>query len=146
MKYAGKQERRLERHRMHLLASSCGGFTLLEILVALVLLSIAMVAIFQLFSANMKGLAASEDYVHAVLTAESKMRETLDEDKLEEKSWAENTEDGYRIEGVIKPVDTERTDNLPVKLLEIDLTVRWTKGEREKSLTLKTLKLIVKEV
>jgi len=40
----------------------------------------------------------------------------------------------------------DRTDNLQVKLLQIDLTLRWVKGAKEKSLTLSTMKIMKKEI
>lgn len=122
------------------------GFTLLEVLVALALLGIALVVIFQLFSANLRGLAASDDYANAVIKAESKMREILDDDTLEEKSWSETTQDGYRVEAAVTDAAAARTDNLQVKLLEINLAVHWTSGARERTFTLKTMKLVKKQV
>ena len=124
--------------------SSGNGFTLLEVLVALAVLGIALVAVFQLFSANLRGLAASDDYANAVIKAESKMREILDEDTLEEKTWSETTEDGYTIDTAVTGVETERTENLQVKLLEITLAVHWRSGVRERTFTLKTMKLVNK--
>ena len=124
--------------------SSGDGFTLLEVLVALAVLGIALVAVFQLFSANLRGLAASDDYANAVIKAESKMREILDEDTLEEKTWSETTEDGYTIDTAVTGVETERTENLQVKLLEITLAVHWRSGVRERTFTLKTMKLVNK--
>jgi general secretion pathway protein I len=136
-----------KRDRGHLTSGPCeGGFTLLEVLVALAVLSIALVAVFELFSANLKGIAASDDYVSAVLRAESKMREILDDDKLTEKSWGEATDDGYRMDATVADAATDRTENLQVKLLEITLTVHWTRGTKERSLTLKTMKLVEKQV
>jgi len=136
-----------KRDRRQLTSSPCeNGFTLLEVLVALAVLSIALVAVFELFSANLKGIAASDDYVSAVLRAESKMREILDDDKLTEKSWGEATDDGYRMDATVADAATDRTENLQVKLLEITLTVHWTRGTKERSLTLKTMKLVEKQV
>jgi general secretion pathway protein I len=122
------------------------GFTLLEVLVALALLSIAMAVILQLFSANLKGIAASDDYLNAVLKAESKLRDILDDDKLTEKSLEDFTDEGYKIETVITGTSDDRTENLPVTLLEINLTVRWTKGLKERALTLRTMKLVKKQI
>lgn len=136
-----------KRNRGHLTwGAREGGFTLLEVLVALALLSIALVAVFELFSANLKGITASDDYVSAVLRAESKMREILDDDKLTEKSWSEATDGGYRMDATVADAATDRTENLQVKLLEITLTVHWTRGIKERSLTLKTMKLVEKQV
>ena len=113
---------------------------------ALAVLGIALVAVFQLFSANLRGLAASGDYANAVIEAESKMREILDEDTLEEKTWSETTPDGYTIDAAVTGVETERTENLQVKLLQIILTVHWRSGARERTFTLKTMKLVSKPI
>jgi prepilin-type N-terminal cleavage/methylation domain-containing protein len=120
-----------------------GGFTLLEVLVAIAILGIAITVVIQLFSANLRAISASGDYVSASIKAESKMREILsDENKLIEESFSESTNDGYIIDVSINNVLNERTDNLMVRLLEINLTVHWTRGIKEKSLTLKTMKLV----
>ena len=122
------------------------GFTLLEVLVAMVLLSIALVAIFELFSTNMRGIAKSDDYSNAVMLGESKMREILDDDNLTEKTWEETTEDGYRINAVVSNSANDRTENLPIRLLEINLTVSWIKDSKERSLNLRTLKMVHKQI
>lgn len=122
------------------------GFTVLEVLVALALLSIVLVVIFQLFSANLNGISKADDYVYAVIKAESIMRDILDDDKLEEKSFSGTTEDGYRFNAEITGTATEKTEKLQVKLLEIRLTVTWTRGMNEKSLSVKTMKVIPKKV
>jgi len=123
-----------------------GGFTLLEVLVAIAILGIAVTVVLQLFSANLRAISVSGDYVSATTKAEAKMREILSDDKLSEKSSSETTDDGYRIDVSITDALKERTDNLQVRLLEIDLTVHWTRGTKEKSLTLKTMKVVNKEI
>ncbi|HXW68938.1 MAG TPA: prepilin-type N-terminal cleavage/methylation domain-containing protein [Dissulfurispiraceae bacterium] len=122
------------------------GFTLLEILVALALLGIALLVIVQLFSADLRGIAVSDDYVVAVARAESMMRELLDDDKLSEMEWSESADDGYRIHASVKESLKDRTENLQVRLLDIGLTVDWTKGGRDRSVTLSTQKVMNKEV
>jgi prepilin-type N-terminal cleavage/methylation domain-containing protein len=123
---------------------SMEGFTLLEILVALALLGIALLVIVQLFSADLRGISVSEDYVVAVAKAESRIRELLDDDKLSEKDWSEFADDGYRIDASVKESLKERSENLQVKLLDIAVTVYWTKGMRERSMSLRTMKMINK--
>lgn len=122
------------------------GFTLLEILVALAIMSIALVVVFQLFSANMKGITASGEYIHAAMLAQSKMREILDDDKLAPKAWSDVTDDGHQIDASVTKADDKRTENLPVELLKIDVTVHWMMGSREKTITLETMKLVKKQV
>jgi type II secretion system protein I len=121
------------------------GFTLLEVLVATAILGIAVAVVLQLFSANLRALSLSDDYVSATKRAEAKMREILDEPALAETSFGETTADGYRTDVSVTNALPERTENLPVKLLEVSLTVHWTKGMKERSLSLKTMKLVRKE-
>lgn len=122
------------------------GFTLLEVLVALAILGIAITVVLQLFSANLRSIAASEDYISAVTTAEARLRDILDDEELSEKSWSETTSDGYRMDVTVSDALTERTDNLQVKALIIDLTIRWVKGVKENSINLKTMKSVEKKV
>lgn len=122
------------------------GFTLLEILVAIAVLGIAITVVIQLFSANLRAISASADYVSAATRAEAKMREILDDDKISEKSLSEITDDGYRIDVSINDVLKERTENLQVRLLEIVLTVHWTRGTKDRSLTFRTMKVAKKEI
>jgi general secretion pathway protein I len=122
------------------------GFTLLEVLVALAILGIAVTVIIQLFSANLRTLSASEDYVSASLQGAAKMRALLDDKDLDEKAWTEISPEGYRLDIDVKEGLTDRTEMLPVKLLDIALTIQWTKGNRVRSMTFQTLKLVKKEI
>jgi len=122
------------------------GFTLLEVLVSLAILGIAITIILQLFSANLRALSTSEDYVSAVIVAEAKMREILDDEDLSEKSWSEVTDDGYMLDVSITETLEDRTDDLRVQLLEVALTVHWAKGTKERALTLKTTKVVSREI
>jgi hypothetical protein len=72
------------------------------------------------------------------------MREILAEASLAETSWREITEDGYGIEVSIAEVLKERTDNLLIKMMEVNLTLRWREGMKERSLYLKAQKLVDK--
>lgn len=122
------------------------GFTLLEVLVAMALLSVALVAILQLFSINLRAIATSEDFAKAVMRAEATMRDVLDDDDIAEKSSSETTPDGYRIDVAITNAEEKRTENLPLKLLQISLTVHWKDGVKERALTLKTMKAVTKKI
>jgi prepilin-type N-terminal cleavage/methylation domain-containing protein len=122
------------------------GFTLLEVLVAVSIMGIAIAVILQLFSANLRNISDSSDYVAAATRAEIKMRKVLDNKGLMEKSYSETTDDGYRTDIAITETLKERTENLQVRLFEIALTVRWTKGTKEKSMTLRSMKVVRKEI
>lgn len=129
-----------------LIIDSHKGFTLLEILVALSILGIAITVLLQLFSANLRSLSVSEDYVFAVSKAEAKMREILDDKDLSEKSWTEITDDGYRMDVSINEGLKDRTENLQVRIFEVTLSLSWTKNTKNKSLTLRTMKVVNKKI
>ena len=118
------------------------GFTLLEVLVATAVLGIAITVVLQLFSANLRSISLSGDYITAAATAEAKMREILDDDALSEKSYSEITDDGYRMDISVTDTLKDRTENLDVRLLEIDLTIHWVRGIKERSFSLRTLKVV----
>jgi general secretion pathway protein I len=131
--------------RFTALLDSHKGFTLIEVLAAMALLGIAITIVLQLFSADLGAISASGDYISASTKAAAKMREILADDNLSERSFSEITDDGYRMDVSITDALKERTENLQVRLLEIDLTVHWIKGINEKSITMRTMKVVSKE-
>ena len=118
------------------------GFTLIEILASLTLIGLAVVYLVQLFSANLRTIGTSQDYMEALTRAEAVMREITERDKIEEASWQEETEQGYRVAVSVSEAEKERTEDLPVKLLRIEMTFSWETASRKKSLTLRSLKVV----
>jgi prepilin-type N-terminal cleavage/methylation domain-containing protein len=123
---------------------SARGFTLMEIMVALTVMGFAVVYIVQLFSSNLRLIGTSQDYMAALTQAEAVMREIVESDKIEEKSWKEETDQGFQVEVSISETLKERTENLPIKLLQVEMIFSWEKALRKKSLILKTLKVLNK--
>ena len=123
---------------------SARGFTLMEIMVALTVMGFAVVYLVQLFSSNLRMIGTSQDYMAALTQAEAVMREIVESDKIDEKSWKEETEQGFQVEVSVSEALKERTENLPIKLLQIEMVFSWEKALRKKSLTLKTLKVVNK--
>ncbi len=101
------------------------GFTLLEVLVALAILSLAVVTVIQLFGQGLRLLKVSGDYQQAVLLADQKAREV--------ETVREGTESGQ--EGIFEwerratvtpvPEDLTVTSPSPVRLFQITVQVRW---------------------
>jgi general secretion pathway protein I len=122
------------------------GFTLLEVLVAFVLLVTVVTVILQLFSANIKALSVSEDYASAIVRAESKMREILDNEQLAENVWSETSPEGYRFDITVAKAYEARTKDMPMKILEIGVTMSWKMRGKDKSLILSTMKAVKPQV
>jgi general secretion pathway protein I len=72
------------------------GFTLLETLVAMMILSVALVVIFQLFSEALNTGHISESHTRAVWHAREKMDELLLYETLSQEIQEGDFEDGYR--------------------------------------------------
>ena len=122
------------------------GFTLLEILVAMAIMAIAVTLVLQLFSVNLRAVSFAGGMSSAAIRGEDRLREILAAPTLMESSWGEVSEDGYRLDISIAELLKERTDNLPVKLMEVSLTIYWIEGQKERSLNLKSQKMADKTV
>lgn len=132
------------RNKCRLIVKDRQGFTILEIMVALVLIAIVIVSVIQLSSANLRNLASTNDQVDALIFANSKMREILDLEKIEDKSWNETDDYGYSYEITIAENWKERTDSLAIKMEEITLVTSWVVSNKKKQIILKTLKVVSK--
>jgi general secretion pathway protein I len=135
-----------EMRKTHTILRRKDGFTLLEVLVAFVLLATTLTVILQLFSSNIKALSVSEDYASAVVRVESKMREILDNEQLAENAWSETSPEGYRFDVIVAKAYEERTKDLPIKVLEIGVTMSWKAGGKDRSLTINTMKAVKPQV
>lgn len=124
---AGTAERRASRSR---------GFTLLEVLVALAVFSIALVVVMEVFSANLRNLSVSEQQVYATARAESMMRERIAAERISDAPDSGQTEDGYRYRFQVVKILEDRFRPIPVDLYQISLTVSWTEGRHERSISL----------
>ena len=124
-----------------------GGFALIEILVAVSVLAISLVVIFQLFSGGLKSRKLSEQYARGVFHAREKMAEILLIPELSEGEIQGEFEDAYEWQAVITRVVSEEGEekNLPVNLMSIWMRINWREGEKEKSFVIGTLKAVEKE-
>ena len=127
-----------------------GGFTLMETLVAMMLLSISMVVVLQLFSGGLKSGKLADDYTRAVFFAREKMEEFLLKTEFEEGSYEGEFDDvyGWKVEVVLVEEEEELGETAkppPVDLYNVSVSVVWMSGEREKSYRIDTLQIAEKK-
>ncbi|MGO9379898.1 MAG: type II secretion system protein [Dissulfurispiraceae bacterium] len=122
------------------------GFTLLEILVAFSLIGIVLVVVMQIFSAGLRSLSISDSYVNASARAEAVMRNILEDDDFPNVTMSGSTLDGYRFNAVIAKGYEDRTQALNVDLYQVEVTLYWNDGVRERSMSLNTLKVMEKKL
>jgi general secretion pathway protein I len=108
-------------------ARRCAGFTLLEVLVALAILSLAVVAVIQGFAQGLRLLKVAGDHQQAILLADQKAREVVvpleGQDRGQEGAF-----DWERTVTIVKAPELERTPGAKWRIYQIDVKVRW--GER----------------
>lgn len=128
--------------------SGSGGFTLLEVLIAFAILSVAVVSLIELTSQGLRLLKVSGDHQQAVLLADRIARETqVNSDEVKPDAAAVDTgEDGNfawerRIERLPLPEELEPKQTLPGKevpgLYAVSVAVRWGRGQSVQVATLR---------
>ena len=131
------------------------GFSLLEVLVAFVILALVGTALFRLFSGALGNASAADDLSRAVLVAESVLAEAAATQPLRESTQSGTADDG-RIEWTtrIAPYaapgvnpDTERgSESLPLRLYRVSVEVAFpaANGGR-RTLALATTRIAAKD-
>ena len=115
------------------------GFTLLEVLVALAILSLAVVAVIQGVAQSLRLLKLSGDYQRAMLLADQKVREVLAPEAQRE----HGEETNFRWERVIRPVEaaelTPPSGPPRWRVFEITVRVIWDERRQIELATLRTV-------
>lgn len=123
---------------------TCQGMTLIEVLVAFIVLSLTMAVIMQIFSGGMRNARLAESYSRAVFLAESKMATVGLERPLAfgEENGLAGEDMQWRVS--ITPAEDDATTNaqlLPVRLYRVRVTAAWGDDGRERQVELTSLRL-----
>ena len=139
-------------HRLRCRAgASERGFSLLEVLVAFVILSLVATALFNLFGGALRNASASEEWSRALLVAQSRLAEAANVQPLKEGTTGGTEPDG-RIawQAVVAPYvppdanpDLERaSETMTTRLYRINVDVSFAGGDgRDRTVSLSTLKI-----
>jgi general secretion pathway protein I len=124
---------------------ACRGFSLLEVLVAFIILALALGVLMRIFSGGLGNIGAAEHYSRAVAIAESKLVAAGVESPLTEGENSGEEEPGYtwrtsvqRYQAGTPPIEA----TLPVDLYQVEVSVTWdataTKPRSLRFVTLRT--------
>jgi len=127
------------------------GFSLLEVLVAFVILALVATALFGLFGGALRNASASEEWSRALLVAQSRLAEAANVQPLREGTTAGTEPDG-RIswQSVVAPYvapdanpDLERaSETLTTRLFRVTVDLRYAGDDgRDRTLSLSTVRL-----
>lgn len=97
------------------------GFTLLEVMVAMAILGIAIVFIFQLFSITLRSAKKAEDYTKALFHARALLDEAYALQEFSEGTDTVEFEDGFKGTKTITLAESTET----TEVYEIKIQVTW---------------------
>jgi general secretion pathway protein I len=128
-----------------------GGFTLVEVVVAMAILGISLVLVIELFSGGLRLARASEEYTVAGQLAREKMEELALNNQFEEGIKEGEFDSTYRWQVEVKKIDlllfSKETDyRPPVDLFQVQIRIIWKSGSQERITRIETYKAVKPEL
>lgn len=124
------------------------GFTLLEVMVALTILGIGFVVIFQLFSMGLNSMERSENYTKAVIYAKEKLNEMIampePQEGIKEGSSGKDNEFSWKA-AALRYDTASFAKEPPFTIYQLTADVTWQEGLKQKNVHLETLKTVMKK-
>ena len=126
-----------------------GGFTLLEVVVAFVLLALTLVTVFQIFSTGLARAGELDEHSRALVVAQSRLATVGMEQKLEgpAETRGESEDRKYRWTLTVAPYEEAPEPGAPqpmssLQMYRVDAFVTWDGSDgRARNLKLSTLTL-----
>lgn len=135
-----------------------GGFTLIEILVAVTILAVTISSLYRVFGGTLYTIKTAEGYARATVLAERMMNEIL----YENESFAPETSNGgfegnerfkweSEIEEYVAPIGRAEEDTIynnqlgDIVTYKVSVKVAWMEGQKEQRLELATLKTVLEQ-
>ena len=124
----------------------CRGFSLIEVLVAFSILVMMLAVVLRIFSGGLRNAALASEYSRAASAAESVVARIGSEIPVAEGQHGGQVQgtgfrwhvDMHRFQQANDDKDRERRGRAP--LYRVDVAVRWGEGQRQRSVTLSTLR------
>ena len=120
------------------------GFSLIEVLVAFMILAMSLTVIYRIFSGGLRNVAVSEDYARAVLVAESQLSAIGITEPLERGVSSGEWGERFRWERVVENYQPwEQDKQLTTKLLAYMITVNvdWEHAGQTRQISLNSVRL-----
>ena len=120
------------------------GYTLVEVLVAFVILALTLTVLMRIFSGGLRNVSVSSDYATATLIAESRLAATGVDEPL--RPGEASGSEGERFEWTVSVQDYEpwpgyRSAAKGVGAYRVDVRVEWPHGDNTRSVALSTVRL-----
>lgn len=120
------------------------GMTLIEVLVAFVLLSLTLAVIFHIFAGGFRNARLAEEYSRAVFLAESRLAAVGIESGLAPGETTGAQDQGFSWRMIVTPVEepsaTVGVTPSTVRLYQVAVQVNWSEDGRSRQVELTTLR------
>ena len=128
--------------------SASRGYTLVEVLVAFVILAMTLTVLFRIFSGGVRNISVSADYARAVLIAESRLAAAgINEPLYAGETYGVEDEEFTWTRSVTpyRPSPQYKSQVKDLKAWYVAVTVEWPHGEGERSIDISTVRLDLPE-
>jgi len=120
-----------------------GGFTLIEVVVAIAILGIALTVIIELFAGGLRLARTSKEYTKAVNYVNTKMEEINSQKILEEGMTEGEFDETFHWRVTMNKVNMLAVERpwevkVPIQLFKIKVDVVWKSGPKERSTGIET--------
>lgn len=122
----------------------CRAYTLIEVLVALMILALSLSVIFRIFGGGLNKIAIASEYSRAIMVAESVLAATGNTEVLQPGESGGSLFEKYRWVRTISPYQADGDpsyENLPLNAYRVSVVVDWPASRGNRSIVLSTLKL-----
>lgn len=122
------------------------GFSLLEVLVAFVVMGLVVGTLLQLFGSSMRNVALADEYSFAIQVAESRLAAVGNEIVVEEGSESGADANGYRWRVDMEPLEPETFGEklkdipIPLQIYRVSIVVTWDSGGKAREFHLSSLR------
>ena len=120
------------------------GFTLIEVLVAFMILTLSLSVLFRIFSGGLNNVAVAGDYARAVLLAESQLAVAGRSEPLVVGQTYGESGQRFRWRRIIEsyiPWQDDTALTLPVSGYRVTVEVSWTRNGRDQQIILNSLRV-----
>ncbi len=130
---------------------SQAGFTLLEVLLAVVILGVSLTTILLQFQTALHAGSISQERTNAVIYAKEKLESLKIEDELSESSQSGTFENGYEWETEVSLYEYEDQEedisyeDLRHETYKLRAAVKWNSGINKRQIELITLKTVTRK-
>ena len=123
---------------------SAKGFSILEILIAFVVMALVVGSLLRLFGTSVRNVTLTEEYSFAVQVAESRMQAVGAEIPVEKGSVdGEERGTGYRWAVTMEPVELDEeqeTFSLSIQPYQVNVVVSWDSAGKQRQFVLSSLR------